>query len=189
MRKRIFIAINLPEKIKKTLADYQEKWQDLPVRWVSKESLHLTLAFLGEIEDQKLMELCRGLKEAALKNSPFLINLNEISYDVEGEKIPRLIWAKGEESENLSFLKKELDGFLNKNFGFFPERKVFLPHITLGRVKQWQWNRIEPEERPEIKENLSLNFEVKSIEIMESQLKRKGPKYTILQSELLKNYE
>jgi len=189
MRHRIFIAINLPEKVKETLSGYQEKWSDLPVRWVKFQSLHLTLDFLGEIEDQDLAEICRGLKDIAPKHSPFFINLTQINYDVEGEKMPRLIWATGEKSEKLSLLKKNLDIFLNKKIGFNTERRDFLPHITLGRVKQWQWSKIEPEERPEIKEVFFLDFEVKSIEVMESRLKKTGAEYDILQSELLKNYE
>jgi len=56
------------------------------------------------------------------------------------------------------------------------------PHITLGRIKTWEFRRMEPEERPEINEDINLNFEVNSIEIMESQLKRNGPDYTILES-------
>jgi RNA 2',3'-cyclic 3'-phosphodiesterase len=189
MKHRIFIAINLPEKVKETLSGYQEKWLDLPIRWVNPQSLHLTLAFLGEIEDQDLAEICRGLKNVALEHSPFFINLVQTDYDTGEEKIPRLIWAIGEKSEKLSSLKKDLDGFLNKKIGFTPERRDFFPHITLGRVKQWQWSKIEPEERPEIKEDFFLDFEVKSIEVMESRLKKTGAEYDILQSELLKNYE
>jgi len=56
------------------------------------------------------------------------------------------------------------------------------PHITLGRIKTWQFRQIEPEERPEINEDIDLTFEVKSIEIMESQLKKGGPEYTVLES-------
>jgi len=189
MKHRVFIAINLPEKIKKTLMDYQERWQDLSVRWVKPNSIHLTLAFLGDIGDQDLALICQELKDIAQKHSPFFINLTQIDYDVKEEKIPRLVWAKGEKSENLSLLKKDLDDFLSKKVGFLPERRDFLPHITLGRINKWQWSKIEPEERSEIKEDLFFDFEVKSIEVMESHLKKMGAEYTILQSELLKNYE
>ena len=189
MKHRVFIAINLPEKIKKILMDYQERWHDLPVRWARAESLHLTLAFLGDIGDQDLALVCQGLKDIAQKHSPFFINLTQIDYDLKEEKMPRLVWAKGEKSEKLSLLKKDLDEFLSEKIGFFPEKRDFLPHITLGRINKWQWSKIEPEERPEIKEDLFCDFEVKSLEVMESHLKRTGAEYTILQSELLKNYE
>jgi RNA 2',3'-cyclic 3'-phosphodiesterase len=189
MKKRIFLAINLPEKVKKTLTDYQGRWQDFPVRWVKPESLHLTLAFLGYISDEELSKICQELKGIASEHFSFFINLNQIDYDVQEKKMPRLIWAIGEKSEQLSSLKKDLDGFLDNTIGFLPERKDFLPHITLGRIKQWQWSKIETEERPQIKEDLFLDFQVQSIEVMESRLRRSGAEYTILQSELLKKYE
>ncbi|MCX6764756.1 MAG: RNA 2',3'-cyclic phosphodiesterase [Candidatus Nealsonbacteria bacterium] len=189
MKHRVFIAINLPEKIKKTLMDYQERWRDLPVRWVRANSLHLTLAFLGDIGDQGLGLVCQGLKDIVKKYSPFFINLTQIDYDLKEEKMPRLVWIIGEKSENLSLLKKDLDDFLNKTVGFLPESRDFLPHITLGRINKWQWNKIEPDERPEIKEDFFYDFEVNSIEVMESHLKRTGAEYITLQSELLKNYE
>ncbi|PIX88575.1 MAG: hypothetical protein COZ30_00470, partial [Candidatus Nealsonbacteria bacterium CG_4_10_14_3_um_filter_36_16] len=55
-------------------------------------------------------------------------------------------------------------------------------HITLGRIKQWEFRQIEPEERPEVNEEINLTFEVNSIEVMESELKRGGSEYTILES-------
>lgn len=66
--------------------------------------------------------------------------------------------------------------------GFSPENRAFSPHITLSRIRTWQWRQMEPEERPEVNKDISLSFEVNSIEVMESQLKRGGSEYTILES-------
>ena len=62
------------------------------------------------------------------------------------------------------------------------ESKGFSPHITLARIGQWEWKRIEPEERPEINEDINFVFEVDSIEIMESELKRGGAIYSVFES-------
>ena len=62
------------------------------------------------------------------------------------------------------------------------EKREFSPHITLARIKTWQWREIEPEERPEIEREIDLNFEVNSIEVMESAIKRTGAEYNILES-------
>ena len=53
---------------------------------------------------------------------------------------------------------------------------------TLARIKQWVWKRIEPDERPDVERDLDLSFEVGSIDIMESKLKRSGPEYILLKS-------
>ena len=195
-RHRIFIAINFPENIKKKLADYQKKIEELftlhqklrfgagPVRWTKVNSLHITLIFLGYITDEELLETCKITKEVAKKYSSFFVNLNEICYGPVDKKPPRMVWVLGEKSQEFSDLKDDLEKSLldSEKINFSPENRKFSPHITLGRIKQWEWRRIEPEERPEIKEEINLNFPVDSIEIMESELKRTGPEYTILES-------
>ena len=63
MRRRVFIAINLPENIKKELSDYQFKWLELPASWVKKENLHITLSFLGYLIDEELLEVLKTSEE------------------------------------------------------------------------------------------------------------------------------
>ena len=52
----------------------------------------------------------------------------------------------------------------------------------MARIKEWEWRAIEPEERPEVNEAIDLIFTVESIDIMESELTRQGPRYTIIES-------
>ena len=176
-RRRIFIAINLPEDIRKKLADFRKNWPELPIRWTKPNNLHITLDFLGYITDEELVEICKITKEAASKNSPFFVNLNKICYGPTDKKPPRMVWAMGEKSEEFASLRDDLDKSLAVS-----EKREFSPHITLGRIKQWEWKRIEPEERPTIEEEINLRFSVESIEIMESVLKKTGPEYTIFES-------
>lgn len=187
--RRVFIAINLPDSAKEQLIKFQKKWSDFPVRWIRAENLHLTLAFLGSLSDQEVGRVCENLTEMELKQYPFLISLNKINYGPPGEKIPGLVWAQGEECSQLDLLREEVSNILKSSIGFIPERRNFLPHITIGRVKKWEWKKIEPEERLNISENISINFEVQSVEIMESKLKRTGAQYIELGSTPLKRYE
>ncbi len=182
MKKRIFIAINLPEEVKKKLLEFQKKWSDLPVRWTKKENLHLTLAFLAYLSDEELKKVLEATKEVAEKHPPFFIEITKIDFGAKYKGVPRLIWAEGERSEELTSLKKDLDKTLSQTIHFSPENRDFLPHITLARIRKWDWQRIEPDQRPEICEYISEKFEVKSIEIMESRLKRGGAQYLILRS-------
>ena len=176
MRHRIFIAINLPENIKKKLADYQSKWPNLPARWTKKENLHITLTFLGDTADEELVEILKMTKETAEEHEPFFINLKKIIYGPK-KGSPRMVWAEGEKSKELGKLSAEL-----KSEGGI----AHAPHITLARLKTWEFKQMEPEERPEINKDINLSFEVNSIEVMESELKRGGPKYIILESMPLK---
>jgi len=203
MRHRIFIAINLPENIKKELVNFQAKWPELPVRWVKPENLHITLAFLGYLSDEELLEIIKITKEVAQRNNSFSISLNKICYgppkkmpysetkSLTGRlaesknRPPRMVWAEGEKSNELGKLQKDLENSLfSTSIKSLeePETRPYTPHITLGRIRQWEFRQIEPEERPQIEEDISLSFEVNSIEVMESELKRGGSEYTILES-------
>jgi len=162
-RRRIFIAINLPEDIKKNLAKYKERWPELPIRWTKPENLHITFNFIGYITDEELFEVCKKTKEIADKHNLFEIKLTKICYG-PFNKSPKMIWAIGEKIKELNLS----------------------PHITLGRIRKWEWQRIEPEERSEVDEEIDLSFSVDSIEVMESVLKKGGPEYTILESYNLK---
>lgn len=103
-----------------------------------------------------------------------------------------MIWAKGEKLEELTKLYRDLEGalFTSPFKGMLkPDNRPYSLHITLGRIHQWEFKQIEPEERPEVSENISLSFPVNSIEIMESRLKRTGAEYAILNSYRLKSEE
>jgi 2'-5' RNA ligase len=181
-RHRIFIAINLPEDIKRELGSYAEKWPELPAKWTSKDNLHITLEFLGDLTDQELADVCAIAGEAAKRHKSFSITLNKVLYGPPKKIPPRMVWANGEKTDGLADLKQDLQESLVKKINFRPEARGSSPHITLARIKEWEWKKIEPEERPEVNEDIDLAFTVESIEVMESELKRGGPQYTILES-------
>jgi len=181
MRHRIFIAINLPEEIKKELSKFQYKWPELPAKWTKPENLHITLAFLGYLSDEEVAKLCEITNEVAKRHLPFSINLNKISYGPP-KKPPRMIWVIGKISKALNDLKNDLENEISGKVGFQPENRAFTPHITLARIKNWEFKKIDLEDRPKVEFDLSLSFEVSSIEVMESFLKKGGPEYTVLES-------
>ena len=197
MKHRIFIAINLPEDIKKRLEDYQGKWPDLPIRWTKKENLHITLVFLGYLTDDELLEICKITKEVASRHQSFSINLNKIYYGPPRKMPPRMVWVQGEKSKEFILLKDDLEKSLLEKFTQYRPAlleksgagagRAFSSHITLGRIKAWEFRQIEPEERPLVDEEINLIFEVNSIEVMESKLKRGGAEYSILESCSLKS--
>jgi 2'-5' RNA ligase len=184
MKHRVFIAVNLPKNIKEELCRYQNKWPELPIRWVKKENLHITLIFIGYCKEEEVLEISKITKETAKRHSPFLVNLKRICYGPPGKLPPRMIWAEGEKSKEFALLKGNLERALAESdkTRLSLENRAFSPHITLGRIRSWQWRQIDPEERPEIAEEINLSFEVDSIELMESFLKPRGPEYAVLES-------
>jgi 2'-5' RNA ligase len=186
-RHRVFIAINLPEDIKKFLAKYREKWSELPAKWTAKDNLHITLEFLGDLTDQEIADACKIVKEVTKRHNVFSINLNKIIFGPAGKFPPRMVWAMGEKSKELSDLRSDLQKSLLESVRFSPENRGFAPHITLARISEWQFKAIDPDERPEVNEDINLIFTAETIEVMESKLKRGGPVYEILESCELKS--
>ncbi|MDI6883270.1 MAG: RNA 2',3'-cyclic phosphodiesterase [Patescibacteria group bacterium] len=188
---RIFIAINLPEGIKRELENlekeiaalFPEELRGTMIKWVKKENLHLTLLFIGSVPDPAIPKISQIIKEIAQKQPSFSLKFNKLSYGPPRIIPPRLIWLDLERKKELlelaEKLKKEMKiaGILRK-----AEQREFSPHITLARIRTWQWRQIAPEERPEVEREIDLNFEVKSVEVMESVLKRTGAEYFVLES-------
>lgn len=195
---RVFIGINLPEKIRKELSAYQDKWLDLPARWSWPENLHVTLVFLGNASDQEVIDICKTAGEVAKRHDPFDLVLDKISYGplspavapIGGEggriKTPRMVWATGRESEDLGALQADLtNAFYESGINEADEdcdNHAFAPHVTLARIKQFELRKMEQEAVPKIDEEIYQTFLVESIDIMESELKRGGPQYSILES-------
>jgi len=187
--KRIFTAIALTEEIKEVLAEKEKEIQDLfpeeeargLIKWVKKENLHITLFFLGQTPENSIEGIKKSISKIAEK--PFSLKLKRIIYGPPGKTVPRLIWLEVEKKPELMRITREMEEeFLKERFLKKSSGRPFSPHITLGRIKTWQWKRIEPEERPQIDEDIDLNLKVESIKIMESKLKRRGPEYKILES-------
>jgi len=189
MRKRIFIAINLPKEIKREFEKFQRIFSELPARWVKPENLHITLAFLGYVRDEDLPKIIEITKEVAFRHSQFSINLIKVCYGPPKIKPPRMVWAIGEKSQELANLQEDLQNSLTRmNIPQLREEteRTFIPHITLARIRKWEFKKLDPDERPQINEDINLGFIVSSIEVMESHLKRSGAEYTILESCKLK---
>jgi 2'-5' RNA ligase len=188
---RVFVAVNLPDGIKQELSSVENEVQALfpqevregLIKWVPPKNLHITLLFLGNIDNKQVLALENVIREIAAGCAPFLIKLKKLSYGPPNQMPPRLIWLDVEDNPSLKEIAETLKkkagerGILKKN-----EKRGFLPHITLGRIKTWLWRRMEIEERPEIERDINLSFEVRSIEIMESILKRSGAEYSVLSS-------
>lgn len=169
-RHRIFVAINLPYEIKKELFSYSEKWNELPAKWTAKDNLHITLEFLGALTDEEIGEVCVIVKQVSERHKSFSLNLNQVLYGPPKKMPPKMVWAEGKKSKELTELRQDLENSLTEKVAFVPENRTFAPHITLARISAWGFKAIEPEERPEINENIDLAFTVESIEVMESEM-------------------
>lgn len=184
MIQRIFIAIELPEGLKEELVGIQSEY-DLPVSWVPRDNLHLTVLFLGAVRSESLFHLTRVVERIAQEHSPFVVSLDQISYGPDMTLPPRLIWVKGPSNESFQKLKKDIDCKLREDNLYYvsgqpAETKI---HVTLGRVRKWEWSKLDSEARQPIDRPVSFEVPVDRILIMESKLTPgRPPKYSVLET-------
>jgi len=184
---RLFVAVNLPERIKNRLADYQNNWPELPAKWTKPDNLHITLLFLGNVVEQDIPAALEIVKNTAQKHPPMDLKLAKIYYGPPKKIPPRMVWISIEKNETLASLKKEIEQqLIDQNVHFQIEDRGFNPHITFARLNNFELRQMEPEEVPQIDENINFNFEAKTIELMESHVKKSGAEYDILGSFELK---
>jgi len=180
MIRRLFFAIKLPDKIKEEIFLKQQEVRSYftsEIKWVEKENLHITLIFLGMMKEEKIEKIISKTKE--VEKSPFKLTFQKLNYFPPNKKKAKLIWASGH-SRGLSDLEGEIK---RKIFPHFKDnnKKEVIPHITLGRIRLWDFRRIPFEEIPEIEQELNLSFEIDSFDLIESKLNKKGPSYNTLE--------
>lgn len=182
---RAFIAIELSEELKASLARLQELIKlgsESYVKWVDPQGIHLTLKFLGNISVDKVSAISEAIAEVARSVAPFRLELTEFGA-FPNTKAPRVAWVGlAGDLESLLRLQRGIDQALIP-LGFPPEARAFSPHLTLGRVR----DQATPQERRRLGERVaSLEVQgqpslyVDRVSLMRSQLTSKGAIYSRL---------
>lgn len=173
---RCFIAVLLPEEIKAKACEIQDKLKrvNADVKWVEKENLHITLRFLGEIEEELVEKIKDTMLEIGKKFPPPKLEFKGIGAFPDLRR-PRVIWIGGE-APLLGEIAKDLEERIRK-LGIPPE-KPFSFHLTLGRVRSPKNLHSLTKALQEIGEiNLGKTI-AESFFLMRSILYPQGPQYS-----------
>ena len=132
---RTFIGVNIdPHTVQEISGLLAQLKPRLPgIRWVPPRNFHLTLKFLGDIEETKIDPIADALERALRPFPRFTINVKSLGVFPDGKR-PRILWV-GLEGNRLPALALEIERALEP-LGFTPERRGFLPHLTVGRWRQ-----------------------------------------------------
>jgi 2'-5' RNA ligase len=172
---RAFIALNLSSDIIDEIIRVQGELKDknlIHAKYTKHENLHLTLKFLGEIDEQKV-EVVRE-KLALVNAKQFQVTVSQLG--IFSEKFIRIVWVKLD-SEELIELQKKIDNSLDN---LFPKERQFMGHITIARVKDVKdkaslLNYLKNNKMNMIKGNIT------SFSLMKSTLTPKGPIYEVIE--------
>lgn len=137
---RIFIAVTLDSTTRARVGALIDELRSQPavsaarVRWVPEANLHLTLRFLGELDEARTAAVREALT-SAWPQSPFEASLGAARlFPPRGA--PRVVWLDVRNgADRLHALQQEVERRLVR-IGFGRERRPFHPHLTVGRVKR-----------------------------------------------------
>ncbi len=177
---RTFIALPLPDRVKQALEEtILSLKRRIDARWVRPEAMHLTLKFLGDIQEDLVAPLGQGL-DAICAGYPEMAFCLDALGAFPGHRRARIIWASLSGAVNeLASLAAQVDR-LCACYGIPPETRAFRPHITLGRLKTPTMIELETMIP-------GRNFTVDEARLYRSELLREGPRYTALHVSRLGN--
>lgn len=177
---RLFIAfpIILAPEYDPMLAELHRRMANDKIVWSKSEVHHLTLRFLGKTPNGQLPLLREILKDVASKTPSFTLEINKLGVFGHTYK-PEIIWLGFQEQPILKTMFEMLEKSLIEH-GFTPEHGHFVPHITLGRIKQVDnkkrfWKAVE-NSQPTYNQLINVD----KVVLFRSQLEKEGPIYTPL---------
>ena len=173
---RCFLAIELPESARGTLAGLQVLIGNeyAKIRWVAPKNIHLTLKFLGELDELEIKLMKDALKLVSYKS--FNCRLGKLGWFPHDESI-NVLWVGLEPEREILKLHGDIELALGS---LFEKDKLFSVHVTLGRVK------FVKQKVHFLKLLRGINvpecvFPVVSFALIKSDLTKDGPRYTVLE--------
>lgn len=162
-KKKIFIEIAVPQQIKKRVMQKIALWAYLPIKWTKEENLHITVSFVGYVDESVVPDICFKVKETVAKIESFEINFDRIELAPNAEN-PKSVSLIGKPLKELGELNKKIEEALEMH----PQKhKQFSPHITLGRIRKNKWDELK--EKPSIEEKCNISMTAEAVLVMESQ--------------------
>ncbi|MFH1522414.1 MAG: RNA 2',3'-cyclic phosphodiesterase [Patescibacteria group bacterium] len=173
-KKRLFISLNLSAGVKEQISCIIDKLrkENKGVKWVILKSLHLTLHFLGYLDEEQSRKVQISMQSLSgkFKKMDFIFNRINAFPNI---KNPRIIFVAGEQINSRSvFSLQELLGKELVKLGIGVDHRSWKLHITIGRAKEQNVNL-------NIENNIiaPMQFSISTFELMESELTQRGAMY------------
>ena len=185
---RAFIGIDIPENIRATIATAQRRLSREPIQvkvsWTKIENLHLTLQFLGSVDESLIGKLRDALGRVGAKHEPFELPVSGTGAFPSVNR-PKVLWVGCDDARGkLGALVRDVQAEL-RPLGFVPEQREFAAHLTLGRVKFPRADAALTRALDYINKESFGVLPVEVIHLFQSQLHPEGSIYAKLSSQRL----
>jgi 2'-5' RNA ligase len=188
-RLRTFIAVDFGKAIRDRAVALQEKLAQsgAPIKWVEPENLHVTMLFLGEVDDRDVPAVCSAVADCCRGRAPFSMSIESLGCFPNARR-PRVVWVGvGQGAQELCALHDALEPPLLDLGCYRREERRYTPHVTLGRVRS-------DRAADNLAESLAKNAGwrggetvVREVLVMSSELTSDGPLYAVLSRAKLGN--
>ncbi len=182
-RVRTFIAVAVPDRVSAQLGALKRKLEvdHAGVKWVVEKDLHLTLLFLGEVEQLDLVPICRAVQQVASRHGAFGLEVTGVG-GFPNTRRPKVLWAGvgGEGIDELRAVHADLEAALMALGHYRREERAYTPHLTLGRISQEERDEAWGPVFKEYAAWTAGSVPVAEILVMGSELRRAGPEYTVI---------
>lgn len=178
--KRIFIALKIEagENLLTMISSFRARLNMEQIKWTDTANIHITLAFLGDTEENVIKAIISMLEEKCDGFGQFELVLKGSGY-FRSIADPRIIWTGIEPSEKLVQLNSLIINGL-KNLNIKIEDRPFKPHLTIGRIKQLNDRESFLDVTEEFKDYEIQLVPVNEVILYESILLPSGPVYKTL---------
>lgn len=139
---RLFIALDIPAETRARLTEYMERARLLApeARWARVEGLHVTLKFIGHVDDAAVEKIKAAL--SPIKAVPFEVKFTGVGF-FPNPNAARVFWAGVDGGDSLPNLASSIDAAMEK-LGFPREAKPYHPHLTLARTSSHPLRGLKP---------------------------------------------
>jgi 2'-5' RNA ligase len=139
---RLFIALDIPAEVHAALTNYMEQARALApeARWARVEGLHVTLKFIGYVDDSVVKKIKAAL--SVIKAAPFEVKFVGVGF-FPNPNAGRVFWAGVDGGDSLPRLASSIDAAMEK-LGFARETKPYHPHLTLARTSSRPLRELQP---------------------------------------------
>ena len=181
-RTRTFIAVDIGDETRKSAVALQQRLARAVagVKWTEAEGMHITLLFLGEVDDRELVDVFRAVKSAAGREPPFAVQVSGVGA-FPTQRRPKVLWAGiTEGSAELRRVFGGIEASLMERGIYRKEERAYTPHLTLGRISGEAEGETLAAEIPKLADWNGGNSMVNEVLVYSSNMRREGPEYVVL---------
>jgi RNA 2',3'-cyclic 3'-phosphodiesterase len=180
-RTRLFLGVAVSNDTRRRVAELQSALAPhAELKWVESQLLHVTLLFLGDVDDREMVAVCKATTAAARREPPFALGVSGLGAFPNARR-PKVLWGGiTDGADSLLRLFADIAAPLVDAGIYRPEERGYNPHLTLGRANA-------DEESQKLAAELATRTEwdggrtdVEEVVVYSSEMRRSGPEYAVI---------